>query len=287
MQPLIDWMSVTVAVPTNRDGSLAWLDASNRNLVYREVLTLVNEALGRDIMQTLFGSLDSGMEAGRFPYKYSTRDDTSRAVIYFDSHIEHILIEVSGIGCGQLSERQTYSILASLGRRCSRLDVSADIATMEAPVSFVGAGYSNRFSTSSIHTSDNGQTVYVGSPKSDRQAAVYRYSKPHPRSHLLRIEHRFRRDAARRMATYVAKHGLPSAIAQCGEIWDWKHELWEPTVIEAVPLPKVDVPATGSHVAQWLLKQVFPAMRRYERQGTIPDLRAFVETYLFDDDQVE
>lgn len=285
MQPIIDWMSFTIDAPLDKAGDVEWLDHNNKYLMLREVLMRVVQELGNDITRTLFGDLHGEPEVGRFPYKYAIQDNTSKAMIFFDPGLKHILIEVSGHGCKSLGMQSTHTILAHLGRNFSRLDVSTDIASDATPVEFISEGYSKRFTSTTIANSDNGQSIYVGSPKSDRQAVVYRYSEPHPRAHLLRIEHRFRRQQAKTMATHVAEHGLENAIALCGEIFAWGSPLWTPAVLGAVPLPKVDIAAKDSKVANWLLKQVFPAMKRYEREGVIPDLRAFVEEYLFGDDE--
>jgi hypothetical protein len=237
-------------------------------------------------METLFGSLPQTEDKGRFPYRYSLVDDLSKARIYFDADQKHILLEISGKGCKGLSEANLIqSLLIDCHDDISRIDVSADIRCSTSPHSFVAAGYEPAFKSSSRHISENGETCYVGSVKSDRQAAVYRYYEPHPRHEFLRVEHRFRRDRAKQMAQYLAQNGILHAVAKSGEIFGWKHPFWQPGEIELAPMPDLNVDAGQGAVINWLLKQVFPAMRRYERQGLITDLHAFVQLHLFEDDR--
>lgn len=285
MQPLIDWISFTVSTQTNLDGSPKWLDPSNINLVKREVMTRLATALGGNTVRTMFPELPPGADQGRFPYRYSSQDPLTGIRTFFDPNISHILVEISGRGCRAISgSNQITKILVDVGDSCSRLDISADIETDTKPIEFLSAGYNRKFRATSVQTSDSGQTCYVGSPKSDRQAAIYRYYEPHPRAHLLRVEHRFRRERARDMAQYIVEHGVTNALIASGEAYGWEHRDWNPHDIAPVPLPKIGVDAKDSSVARWLLTQVFPAMRRYEREGKIEDLRAFVQLYLFDDD---
>lgn len=288
MQPLIDWVSFTIPTKQDKEGRNQWLDRTRVPLVRREVLARISTWIGGDLMRHMFPEIEKDTGVGRFPYKYSMTDVETRIKVYFDPEISHILVEASGIGCKAISKSGLFErLLVDVGSHCSRLDVSCDLVTDMQPTDFARGGYSDRFKSTSVHNSDSGQTIYVGSPKSDRQAAIYRYADPHPRSHLLRVEHRFRRDAAKDMAAYVVEHGLDMAIAQCGEIWGWRHPLWDTDDLEPVPMPRVSVDAKDSNVARWLLTQVFPAMRRYEKEGKIPDLRAFVQTYLFEEDVVD
>jgi hypothetical protein len=285
MYHLIDWLSFTVESPMNRKGELQWVDKLNTKVTRRQALTQVFNYIGRHEMNTLFGDMDPCEDIGRFPYRYSVIDNSTSARMFFDSEQKHILIEVSGKGCKALSEANLMeSLVMSVHTRISRIDVSADIRTDVLPVDFAAAGYDPRFKSASQHISETGQTVYVGSMKSDRQAAIYRYWAPHPRSEFLRVEHRFRRDRAKQMAKYIADNGIAAGIHACGIAFDWKHELWEPGELEIEPMPNLNVGAHDANVINWLLKQVFPAMRRYERLGKIEDLRAFVQTHLFEDD---
>lgn len=284
MRPLVDWISTTVPTKTRTDGSPQWLDPSNPQLCKREALARVSTIIGRNIMQTLFGDVQPGLDTGRYRYKYRIDDPNSGASLYFSPELTHMLIEAKGRACAALSENgQIIEFLALVGVSRSRLDVSADLATDTTPIEFARAGFSHRFSTGSQHYSDNGLSVYVGSPKSQRRAIIYRYQEPHPRAHLLRVEHRFKGLAAEDMAHVIVEHGVVAAVKAAGELFGWRHPLWAPPFDGDVELPRVTVGAKDTGVVRWLLTQVFPAMRKYEEDGRIDDLRAFVQYYLFDD----
>jgi hypothetical protein len=285
MYHLIDWLSFTVPVPITAGKMQGYLMPENIKVVRRQVLTAIFQAIGKDAMNTLFGDCDPNEDNGRFPYRYSILDNETSARMFFDADQKHILVEISGKGCKALSGVNLMeTVIMQVYPRITRIDVSADIRTDVPPVEFVASGYDTRFKSASQHISETGQTVYIGSMKSDRQAAVYRYWPPHPRSDFMRVEHRFKGDRAKQMAEYISIHGIAAAIKQAGEIFGWKSELWEPGEIEIEPMPNLNVGAHDANVINWLLKQVFPAMRKYERMGKIEDLRAFVQQYLFEDD---
>lgn len=288
MNPLIDWISFVIPSPLDGEGKVNYLDPTNGHIVRRQALGKLYQKVGKPVMDTLFGALPLNEEPGRFPYKYVLRDTVSKACVYFDPGINNILIEVSGVGCAQLSEQgEMVRLAAMVSTVCTRIDISVDIDTGFSPIDFVKGGYEKRFRSSAIMQSDNGTSVYVGSMKSPRYAVVYRYNEPHPRAGLLRAEHRFKHEHAKRMCEYIQANGLVMSLAYCGVIYGWSHPLWDPDSIEIEIPKKLDVDPRDSNLARWLLTQVFPAMKRAEREGTIPDLLAFVQTYLFDDDDSE
>jgi len=284
--PLVDWMSFTVSSPLDKTRTKPqWLDPLNVNLCRRQAIEQVRKVIGTPNMHTLFSTDTLAEAVGRFPYKYAVRDDITAAKIMWDPGLTHILVELSGKSCKGLQESGTVEGLCSVvSAGSSRIDVSVDIHTMADPVAFVDAGFSDAYRTHARYISDNGVTVYVGSPKSQRRAAVYRYKAPHPREEYLRVEHRFRGDSAKHLCNYVATNGLAMAVAYAGAYFGWKSPLWPQIELEVLPLPHLSVDAKDSHFARWLLQQVFPSMRRAEEQGRIEDLHAFVQTYLFEDD---
>jgi hypothetical protein len=236
-------------------------------------------------MDTLFGDLPSDLEAGRFPYAYALIDNSTSARIMFDSRLSHIAVEISGKGMRRLHEKSlVVGLCFVVSANCSRIDVSVDLDTDLAPSDFVGAGYNSRMLSSMTVTSPTGVTEYIGSPKSQKRAAIYRYAPPHPRSAYLRVEHRYRHDAARAMCHYVATNGIPMAVAYAGIEFNWQSPIWDMSDIVDMDLPKLEGDCHDVNFGNWLLRQVFPAMRRAERHGRIDNLRSYVEQYLFEDD---
>jgi hypothetical protein len=176
------------------------------------------------------------------------------------------------------------SLCFVVSANCSRIDVSCDLDTDLAPSEFIGAGYNSRMLSSMTVSSPTGVTEYIGSPKSQKRAAIYRYASPHPRSAYLRVEHRYRHDAAKAMCHYVGTNGIAMAVAYAGIEFDWQHDVWDMSDIATLPLPKLEGDCHDVNFGNWLLRQVFPAMRRAERHGRIDNLRAFVQNHLFEDD---
>jgi hypothetical protein len=245
----------------------------------------VTQQIGKQTMDTLFGDLPSDLEAGRFPYAYALIDNSTSARIMFDSRLSHIAVEISGKGMRKLHEKSlVQSLCVVVSTNCSRIDVSCDIATDTSPSEFVGAGYNSRMLSSMTVTSPTGITEYIGSPKSQKRAAVYRYAPPHPRSAYLRVEHRYRHDAAKAMCHYVGTNGIAMAVACAGIEFDWQHDVWDMSDIAVMELPKLEGDCYDPNFGNWLLRQVFPALRRAERSGRIDNLRAFVQNHLFEDD---
>jgi hypothetical protein len=245
----------------------------------------ITQKIGKETMDTLFGDLPSDLEAGRFPYAYALIDNQTSARIMFDSRLSHIAVEISGKGMRRLHEKSlVVGLCFVVSANCSRIDVSVDIDTDLAPSDFVGAGYNSRMLSSMTVTSPTGVTEYIGSPKSQKRAAIYRYAPPHPRSAYLRVEHRYRHDAARAMCRYVATNGIAMAVAYAGVEFDWQSPIWDMSDIAVMDLPKLEGDCSDPNFGNWLLRQVFPAMRRAERHGRIDNLRSYVEQYLFEDD---
>lgn len=285
--PLCDWISFSVDAPMNKSRTAPqWLDPLNVKLCRRQAMVETTKRIGVEAMRTLFGNLPSDENIGRFPYRYAVIDNDTSARIQWSSELSHIGVEISGRGCKHLhSSSQIEKLVADVATNCSRIDLSCDLHVDTTPTEFVAGGYSNRFTAHSVHRSDGGETWYIGSPKSEKRAAVYRYNSPHPRHEFLRVEHRFRGNTAKHMCNYVGVNGLAMAVSYAGLMFDWKSPLWPKAELELMDLPHLEVDAKDSHFAHWLLKQVFPAMRRAEVEGKIEDLRAFVQMHLFDDDE--
>ena len=126
-------------------------------------------------------------------------------------------------------------------------------------------------------SSDTGETVYIGSRKSEQFVRIYRYSQPHPRAHLLRVEYVARKKTAKAIAAKVLTDDLSS-------IYSW--------VVGKFSLPD----AVGSDYAAsdvslevyhkdtsktmlWLIKSVAPAMRRLIASGDL-NLAEFILEYI-------
>lgn len=273
---LVDWLSFTVASPS--------LNSVPRSLWLVKCLRTARAATTVDVPIPR-GAEDFEEYSGRAPYLIRWTSAEYGTTVLAHPGLSHILIELSGKGCQALRDAQLFNAaLAGACSRVTRLDLAVDMLPGTDPRGFVKQHNPTRFTATSTMTSRTGITCYVGSPKSDRFARVYRYKPPLPRSGTMRAEHVFRGDWARRVAALILGQGLAAAAQYCGQVWGWTHSAWD--IEESDSLIKVSRELVTRHPNKvlWLLTQVFPAMRRMEKEGIIEDLRAFLEEHLFETD---
>jgi len=143
------------------------------------------------------------------------------------------------------------------------MDYAVDVRSDVRPAVFANDRKHQNFRAISYIKSDTGETVYIGSPKSDRFARVYRYDKPHPRAELLRIEYVFRRDLAKASAhAFLTAASEQTFIAQLGNTWGFNHPVWEPGAVTDERLRAPIVSREEQDTVRWLYVQVAPALRR-------------------------
>jgi len=260
---IIDWLSFTVGVePTEYEQAL--LDQATTSLL----------ALTPEFVKFML-SLERKQASPRRPYAVAWAYDDIR--LFTGININHALIEVSGKGCEAL---RTIGVLDTLieqvKSRATRIDIAFDLLGV-SPDEIVSAGYSGRFRTHSRIGSDTGVTHYIGSPKSERYARVYKYAAPHPRSNLCRIEVVHKKRYAKILAFAIAKHGLTQAGLSALASYEFTHP--------SVPLTEDDVLGTVSIIKgsqqtlRWLLVQVAPAFKRLVKDGTITNPDEFIKKH--------
>lgn len=189
------------------------------------------------------------------------------------------LFEFTGVGCQSLREAELLRpLIEATQERATRLDVAADRKTKLTPHEFVSAGYTKRVKSENRRTSDTGDTITLGSWKSDRFVNVYRYHPPHPRSDTLRVEWRLKRDYAKSAAVYYLAYDAAHVVAMCDNSTKFKHPSWSrKNIMEKLPTtPSMKTDAGTLH---WLIKQVGPAIKRLVRQQVIEDPQAFFEEH--------
>lgn len=275
---LVDYCSFTIQAPD------AWIDEFNPRIRQRQVLAAMSKVLGYDMTKILFPSLPDDLPP-RFPYAFGLRGGETGARVYFSPRMGHILVDLSGVPCNNITAHDKWAeLLAKVAKSLTRLDLTADLETDMTPAAFVAHGYSNRFSYRRDESSSDGTSIYIGSGKSDRRAVVYRFNPPHPRERYLRVEHRFRRESAKALGALIVEHGITEALEVAGMVFDWSCPLWQPRSSEVLAYEHMLFDVRSSGEVQWVLKQVVPALKRYEREGKIPDLRAFLAEYLHDEE---
>jgi len=233
-----------------------------------------------DVVETVFGGAWAKGERSRAPYTDVWIDVESGISLYGSPNLTHATVEISGNGCEKLiRDGNLEAVLAGCAERITRIDIASDINTDIAPTQFIEHLSHDRMRSSGVITSDTGQTCYVGSKQSERFARVYRYNPPHPRSHLLRVEHVFRRDHAKAVGKSIVENSLSSVEAACGQAFGWNHPEWQPGQESAADISVVGAEKNAGKTVSWLVRSVAPAIQRLISDGTIRDPEQFFKTY--------
>lgn len=248
----LDWLSFTLEVNTEwGDHPTQWLP--------EEVLRYVNNRTGLKIAPKTFVP-----ERGRWPYDVSAVDRGIR-VFWTPGSLE-VLIEISGEGCERLNDSgKLEALVGGVIDQVSRIDIATDIQTDTDPRDFVAERTNKRHKSHETSVSSTGITCYVGSRRSDRFARVYRYSAPHPRSSLLRIEQVYRGQQARALGRTWLEHGNDETAARAGNQYGWAHLDWTPKSSEKVTAWRPD--RTTHKQMHWYQTQVLPALRKMVLAG--------------------
>lgn len=250
----LDWLSFTLEIdPDDPDRPTRGLPTDMRDYV--------QSVLGRAVEMP-----DPLPERGRFPYRMSTSGGGMR--LFWTPGTYEILVEISGEGCERLHETgRLETIVESHLHRITRADLATDILTETTPEAFTDQRTNKRHKSYEKADSPTGQTVYIGSRKSDRYVRVYRYAKPHPRSDRLRIECVYRGHQAIALCTTWLEHGDDETAARAGNQYGWQHPDWTPKSEEKIPAWRPD--RKTHNRMHWYHSQVVPALRGLVAQGLL------------------
>lgn len=220
------------------------------------------------------------LDYGRAPYKFGWRQKQHGVTIWASPNLPHFTVEISGRGCDELTKRGWLEpIVAATQHLMTRIDIAVDMETDVQPREFAAARENKRAKTTAEMSSSTGETVYVGSMHSERYARIYRYAAPHPRHHLLRVEHVYRRDYAKQVAALVARETLRTVCASSGELYGWIHPLVERWGKKVVDIKTPRPERNGGKTLTWLIRQCAPAFRKMCAEGVIEDPACFLEIY--------
>lgn len=272
METHIDWLAWTVVFSDSGIPETGWK--------WDDVQWHIAQSLGANITASFEGE---GWEAGagRPPYAYSFRSSSRGVTVFWSGKVSHALIEVSGLGMSVLRQQGLETeALNVASARCTRIDVATDIPTSIEPLEFASQRAAGRTKARGSYVSKMGQTEYIGSRQSERYARVYRYSPPHPRSHLLRVEHECKGDTAKAVCAAILREGVSVVQRDLGNRFGWLHPAWEP---EAQTLATFGLPAKhreGAKTELWLRTQVAAAFKKLVADGIITDPEAWVREVL-------
>lgn len=171
------------------------------------------------------------------------------------------------------------SLAACANGRATRLDFAVDFQTLEQPKTFVDAGYSDGFKSNGYYETETGSTYYVGSRNGERMARCYRYSSPHPRSHLLRVEVEYKGDAAKQACSQMLSVPLTELTLAAHAPFKWQHPLWSETGAQVSKIPARAYDREGAGTLRWLETSVVPALKKSHDKGILNLWEWFTEHF--------
>lgn len=269
MQTIVDWISISLpfisVVAPSEDGYL------------QDNVPTADRATKR-LVRWMLKHPDLRPGKGRAPFRASVHSAIGGWTYFYGNQAGFSLLEITGSGCEALRRRgHLLRLVGDFAQQVTRIDIACDIQTDTDPREFAEQKTSERFKSGGFRSSESGVTVYVGSKTSDRYARVYRYHAPHPRAHLLRVEHVFKDKAGKQVAALVAADRLGEVVAAAGDLYGWHHATWQPEEVEDEIKLTSGRENHAGHTERWLLTQVLPACEKLAERGSAEFLRYFAE----------
>lgn len=249
----IDWLTFTV-----------WRNLSTTESYERSTLDSLHNIV--EFMRSVgveFEFVPTGKS--RRPYTDSYKSLGHSCVLMTNKSLEYATLEFTGQGCSQLIRdkvmNKVVNYMVQNGQKCTRFDVAVDFKVDDSPMQFVQAGYSDRIKSFGHNKTSTGETVYLGSPKSDRMVRVYKYNKPHPRAGLLRVELVGRRKVAQDALEIWYQDGPNAAVAYLAKSYKFEAKLWQDVELDlwTVETATEGLRSDGKTIT-WLLSQVKSAL---------------------------
>jgi len=275
MRTHIDWLTFTIPV--------IYFGAEN-DAYATAIAQGFTDMFGTELRAIVFGGEWQKQERSRAPYTDAWVQSEGGVTLFASPNLTHACIEISGQGCERmLVDGVLNNVLMACKDRVTRIDIAVDIETKTTPLEFVAKVNHERMRTSGHVLSGTGETCYVGSQKSERYARVYRYNAPHPRAHLLRVEHVFRKDYAKKVASQIVGASLESVTVASGLAFGWGHADWQTENVKGAEISVVFERGNTGNTVYWLVNSVAPAFKRLCDNGAIRDPEAFIREYFLSD----
>jgi len=277
MRTHVDWLTFTLT-PRYKT---TYPDGISQEEIYHDAIEQAFiQTFGATITESVFGGKWEQKERSRAPYTDAWQLVDGNITVFASETLNHCCVEISGQGCEWLiSIQQLLPVLDIVRDRVTRIDIASDIETVTRPVTFVGHVAHERMRASGYQNSESGETCYVGSQKSDRYARVYRYNPPHPRAHLLRIEHVFRRDYAKKVAAELLNASVEAIAASSGLAFGWAHDDWQVGEDQSPDISIIHEKRATGKTVYWLIDSCASAFKRLCADGTIKDPEAFLREH--------
>lgn len=274
---IIDWAAFTVPI--------SYTEQPPSEHLFRERIVSVTETL-LDLIPTIMQHVIADLHPcqAQRPYRRGYLCPNTGLRINADVARREALIVFNGGACETVSKmgaEALQELMLAVIDSGTRLDIATDIATDLSVTAVSAAGWSKRIKSTSLIKSSMGETLYIGSRKSNGFARIYRYRAPHPRGEKLRVEHELKKQQARAVASIVAVHGVETAQRSIADKFDYQHPVLREVFSGAVrPIKTERTERTLARTEIWLMTQCAPAFQKLIREGVIDDPRAWVERYM-------
>lgn len=207
--------------------------------------------------------------AGRSGHARSAYHDIG-VTIFYAHPFNKPIVEFGGAACDLLhANGELLPLVQREYEDLTRLDLAADLVCDTAPSSFVAHGFSARYASDGHDRSATGETQYIGSPKSDRSAKVYRYAPPHPRSHALRVEVTLRRELAKAAGQELCCRSVSHVFSMAAQPFQFKSPQWRLPTSDRLTLATLRSEPTNASRLRWLATKIRPAVIRAHQAGLI------------------
>jgi DNA relaxase NicK len=261
MDCLIDWFSFTFPVRA--------ADENGEEISIEAVLMAFYEHTNHAFLGVVTPTRWHRIKEVGF-YRNRIQCPKTKMTISWSGGNNYALCELSGTSCGLVRDKIPVSQLAkSAMGRATRIDLAVDIDCAISPVDFVGARGETPHKTTGSFVSETGITCYLGSRAGSRMARVYRYSPPHPRSHLLRIEVENKGDGAKAVCALLEDTDLRIVTMSANLPFAWLHEVWQPDLAAAQKIPARSYKLKDAGTLKWLNETVAPAIKKADTEGII------------------
>lgn len=187
------------------------------------------------------------------------------------------LVEHTGAGCDILEAKgELMPLILTQADNCTRIDIATDILTDTRPSDFANQRTSTKTTAIGYQKSDSGETVYVGSRKSDRTCKVYRYDGKHPRAAFLRIEYTYKGKNAAIIANKLKSVSIEEIAVVSGNRYKWQHDCFKsPTIDPALEIEAYRPERRQGKTVTWLYSQVIASIVRMSKEGHL-DLEDYI-----------
>jgi len=271
----VDWLSFTFPVGREKHPENGWR--------FEDIQDAFRTYTG-DGVSSLFSDSEVTHDKGRAPYAHRASMHSGIFALYWSGRLNHALLECHGQGMAYAREKDMEkALLLVASERVTRVDVATDIETKTTPSKFVDKRTRKSQRSRGSFTSSTGETEYVGGRKSNRFARVYRYRPPHPRSHLLRVEHEIKGTLAKQVLPEIVSMGVETVQERLALSFGWSHPDWQPMHQNLNKIKEIPNDRTLAKTELWLRTQAASAFKKLVAQGIIQDPEMWLREVFLDE----